>query len=274
MKGKVGVVILTHNRLSLLKVTLCKVLAQTYKPAEILVVDNNSDDGTKNFLADLNDVTKLLLNDNSGPAGGFYEGIKYFAENTDVDYVWLMDDDFFPFPSCLQILLDNTHNEKVVYPYVREKNLATRLKPGWWGVLVPLHVVKKVGYPKRELFFWAEDSEYLQTRMHKFNFSSEWIPSAKGVHFTARTTNHRKPWKYYYEVRNMLYMRLYEKEPTIRRYKKMLRSWFYLLGAILFKDDDKLKKLKFFILGTYHGVSRKLGKRIEPGTGKRLKIIN
>jgi hypothetical protein len=26
------------------------------------------------------------------------------------------------------------------------------------------------------------------------------------------------------------------------------------------------------MLGTYHGVTKKLGKRIDPGTGKKLKI--
>lgn len=264
MENKIGVVILTYNRLNLLKITLCKVMAQTHKPLDILVVDNNSTDGTKDYLSGRDEFQKLFLDENTGPAGGFYEGIKYYAENTDVDYVWLMDDDFFPFDSCLQILLNNTNANKIVYPYVREKDFATRLKPGWWGVLVPMPVVKKVGYPIKELFFWAEDSEYLQTRiMHKFQIPSEWIPSAKGVHFTKRETNYRKPWRYYYEIRNSIYSRLYIKETTRKQVYKILRSWVKLFGNILLKENNKLEKLKWFIRGTWDGLFKKLGKRKE-----------
>jgi len=273
MKNKVGVVILTYNRLNLLKITLCKVLNQTYKPLEVLVVDNNSTDGTKEYLAGRNEFNTLLLEDNTGPAGGFYEGIKYFAESTDVDYVWLMDDDFFPFVSCLEILMKSANNEKILFPYAREKDFVHRKEPGWWGVLVPMSIIKTVGYPNKELFFWAEDTEYLLHRIReKHSFKAEWISAAKGVHFTQRNKNHRKPWKYYYEVRNMLYMRLYVRKPSLRRYYKLLRSWVFLLGAILLKDDEKLMKSRLFMLGTYHGITKKMGKRIDPATGKKLKV--
>lgn len=268
MNNKVGVVILTYNRLNLLKITICKVMAQTYKPLDILIVDNNSTDGTKEFLNNRDDVKSLFLAENLGPAGGFYEGIKYFAENTNVDYVWLMDDDFFPFDSCLQILLENTNSNKIVYPYVREKDFATRLKPGWWGVLVPMPVVKKVGYPRKDLFFWAEDSEYLQTRItHQYNIPSDWISSAKGVHFTQRVTNYRQPWRYYYEIRNSIYSRLYIKKTTRKQVYKIFRSWIKLFASILIKEDNKFEKLKWFFRGTSDGLFKRLGKRKELHNG-------
>ena len=46
---KVGVVILTFNRLSLLKITIKKVV-DSFQPFEILIVDNNSNDGTREHL--------------------------------------------------------------------------------------------------------------------------------------------------------------------------------------------------------------------------------
>lgn len=265
MDLKTGVVILTFNRLDFLKITLCKVLAQTHVPSDILVVDNNSSDGTREYLESLKGVKKKYLKENLGPAGGFHEGIKYFAENSDVDYVWLMDDDFFPFNSCLEILLKSVNSETIVFPFIREKDFASRREPGWWGVLIPMAIIEQVGYPRKEFFFWSEDTEYLLSRIRlKFKYKARWIPAAKGVHFTKRETNHRKPWRYYYEIRNMLYMRLYVRDKNLRRYYKMLKSWIILFGSILIKENNKIEKIKFFLRGTFDGVFKRLGKRIEP----------
>ena len=271
MNKKVGVIILTYNRLSLLKITICKVLAQSYSPEEILVVDNNSNDGTREYLENLGNVTKILLDENTGPAGGFYEGVKYFAEKTEVEYIWMMDDDFFPFDSCLENLIESVSDDTIRFPYAREKDFAHRKEPGWWGVLIPMEVINTVGYPRKEFFFWSEDTEYLLFRIReKFSFKAQWISQAKGVHFTKRETNHRKPWRYYYEVRNMIYMRLYVREVSLRRYFKLVRSWLFLFAAIIFKENNKSTKLKMFLLGSYHGLTRKLGKRIDPSTNKSV----
>ncbi|MDT0645899.1 glycosyltransferase family 2 protein [Zunongwangia sp. F260] len=270
---KTGVVVLTYNRLKYLKIALCKVIAQTHQPLQILVVDNGSTDGTKEYLASVDKVEKIFLIENTGPAGGFYNGIKYFSENTNVDYVWLMDDDFFPFDSCLEILLNATNLETVVFPYVREKNFAFRQQPGWWGVLVPMPIIKRVGYPREDLFFWSEDTEYLQARIRmKYKYAQKWISQAKGVHFTVRQTNARRPWQYYYETRNTIYSRLYIKETTLQRLYKLLRSWIILFLNILVKEDKKSLKFKMFFLGTYHGFFKKLGKRVDPSSGKIIKL--
>lgn len=265
MKPKVGVVILSFNRLNLLKITLCKVLSQTYGLEEVLVVDNNSTDGTRDFLNSKKNISKLFLDHNSGPAGGFYEGVKYFAENSSVDYVWMMDDDFFPFNSCLSILIQSANKETVLFPYVREKDFAFRQQPGWWGVLVPMTIIRRVGYPRKELFFWSEDTEYLQARIHqKYNYSLKWISAAKGVHFTKRETNYRLPWRYYYEIRNSIYSRLYIKRTTPLRLYKLMRSWIKLFSNIVLKEDHKRLKLKWFFIGTFHGFTKKLGRTISP----------
>lgn len=268
MKPKIGVIILTFNRLNLLKIAICKVLAQTTTIDEVLVVDNFSTDGTRDYLDSLETVTKLYLDENSGPAGGFYEGIKFFSESSSVDYVWMMDDDFFPFDSCLQILLENTDERTVVFPYTREKDFAFRQQPGWWGVLVPMKIIKHVGYPKKELFFWSEDTEYLQVRIHQqHKYHLKWVSAAKGVHFTKREINHRRPWRYYYEIRNSIYSRLYVKKLTVRRLYKLCRSWVKLFGTIIIKENNRPEKMKWFLLGTVHGFTKKLGKTIDPKDG-------
>lgn len=261
-RKKVGVVVLTYNRLQLLKITISKILEQSFEPAEILIVDNNSSDGTREYLEESENLSTIFLNENLGPAGGFYEGIKYFSEKANVDYVWLMDDDFFPFPSCLEILLQEASEHKVLYPFVREKDLVSRKKPAWWGVLIPMNIIKEVGYPRKDLFFWAEDTEYLQGRIEQqFHFKSEWIPAAKGVHFTKRVKGYRRPWQYYYETRNSIYSRLYIKKRTPKRIYKIFRTWVKLFANIIVRENQKLYKIKWFLKGTYDGVFRNLGKR-------------
>ena len=264
-KGKVGVVVLTYNRLNLLKITLCKVLAQSYKDVEILVVDNNSTDGTLEYLKNQKSIRYLALGENIGPAGGFHEGIKHFAEKREVDFVWAMDDDFFPFDSCLEVLIGVINNETVVFPYVREKDFTLRLQPGWWGALIPMTIIKKVGYPRKELFFWSEDTEYFQHRMRDKNgYANIWIREAKGVHFTKREKNYRPPWRYYYEIRNTTYSRLYIRERKPSRLFKLFKSWVKLFGIIVIRENNKLEKLEWFFKGTIDGARKNLGKRIDP----------
>lgn len=264
----IGVVILTHNRLDLLQIALCKVKSQSYKNFKILVVDNASNDGTAEFLKSAYNIETILLPENTGPAGGFYHGIKYFKEKNEVDYVWLMDDDFFPAKTCLKDLLLEISIQNVVYPYVRDKDFKTRLDPAWSGVLLPAHVINRVGLPRKELFFWGEDTEYLKHRIEEVHqIPCKWVSSAKGVHFAARGKNSRAAWRYYYEARNNIYIRLYVRKNKLnlpQRIYKAFKYWFYLFGGLILKEDNKAIKLKFFLKGTYHGIFKKLGKTVDP----------
>lgn len=241
------------------------MFSQTYKNFKVLVVNNNSTDGTKAFLATVDAIEVINLEENVGPAGGFYEGIKYFTKVKRKDFVWLMDDDFFPLKSCLEELIEKSSDNQVTYPFVRNKKFKSVKCPGWWGVLVPTSIVDQVGYPLKELFFWAEDTEYLQGRIaQKFKYESLWVPQAKGVHFASRNLNYRKKWRYYYEIRNTVYYRLYVQEVTPARLFKLSRSWFKLFWVILAKDTDKMAKFEFFFRGTRDGLQKKLGKTIDP----------
>lgn len=265
---QIGVVLLTHNRLNFLEIALCKIKNQSYTNIQILVVDNASTDGTRAYLSAQKKIDTLFLDTNTGPAGGFYYGIKYFKEKEEVDYLWLMDDDFFPARTCLKILVTKCDIQQVVYPYVRDRNFKTRLDPAWSGVLIPKNVINKVGLPKKELFFWGEDTEYLKYRIQELHqFPCSWIAAAKGVHFATRGKNSRAAWRYYYEARNNIYIRLYVRKSKLKfpqRIYKAFKFWLFLLGGLLFKENKKFIKLKLFILGTFHGVSKKLGKTIDP----------
>ena len=97
---KIGVVIVTYNRLDKLKLALESYEKQVLKPKYILVVNNNSTDGTYDFLEkwkeDRSEIEKRVVNlaQNTGGSGGFYEGLKHSLE-LDADWIWVADDDAY-----------------------------------------------------------------------------------------------------------------------------------------------------------------------------------
>uniref|UniRef100_UPI001033D924 glycosyltransferase n=1 Tax=Klebsiella pneumoniae TaxID=573 RepID=UPI001033D924 len=96
-KRKVAAVVVTYNRVELLKRAIDALLAQSVELEYIVVVNNNSSDATKDYL-DSNQNKKIMpihLSTNTGGAGGFSAGIS-FAHGLGVDYIWIMDDDAIP----------------------------------------------------------------------------------------------------------------------------------------------------------------------------------
>jgi rhamnopyranosyl-N-acetylglucosaminyl-diphospho-decaprenol beta-1,3/1,4-galactofuranosyltransferase len=265
--NKIGIAIVTFNRLNYLKICLQKLSQQTYQNYEILVVNNNSTDGTKEFLIDL-DVHQIHLNENTGPAGGFNEAIKFFLSRRGYDYLWLMDDDVFPAKDCLAELLISAevHKEeadKVIYPSIRSKDFKAIEFPGWSGILIPFFIANRAGLPIKKLFFFAEDTEYIQHRIRQM-LSCRIIRAtkAKVVHFTI-CSKERKSWVYYYETRNLLYYRLHiQKGRRLIRMKQMaIASTRLLFLSIISKNP---KSFHFYCKGLKDGLLGRIGKTVDP----------
>lgn len=93
---KIAAVTVTYNRLKKLTVALERTLAEELD--YVVVVNNNSTDGTAAWLDSLTDsrLQVLHLSDNSGGAGGFHEGFKYITRNLDADWLVCFDDDAWP----------------------------------------------------------------------------------------------------------------------------------------------------------------------------------
>ncbi|VUD56656.1 Galactofuranosyltransferase GlfT1 [Thalassocella blandensis] len=145
-------VIVTFNRVNLLKRALTHIENQEVKPDRIVLVDNHSDDGTQDFckeylsLQDLNNesfesqyVSYQMdgnLNDigcnylrtsrNGGGALGFYLGSKYAVDVLEAEAVWLMDDDGYPQNQCLKELLnvDESFSASLVVDESNNENLS------------------------------------------------------------------------------------------------------------------------------------------------------
>ena len=94
-------VIVTYNRLSKLQHALDCYDKQTIPFSTLVVVDNNSTDGTTEYLKDWETQASqynkhvIYLPKNVGGSGGFYAGEEY-AMILNPDWVYIADDDAYP----------------------------------------------------------------------------------------------------------------------------------------------------------------------------------
>lgn len=186
---EVAILVVTYNRINLLKECIASLRLQTFLNYDIIVVNNSSTDGTLEWLNKQKDIT-TITQVNLGGAGGFYTGLKYIAEQG-YDYCWLMDDDVVCNNDALQYLINAVHKypesgffcSRVYGTDMKPMNVPSvddRSKndyyPDWFdkideglikvkaatfvSVLIPIGRVFEVGLPLKEYFIWGDDAEY------------------------------------------------------------------------------------------------------------------
>ena len=184
-KNKTAAVVVTYNRIEMLKKCIEALQKQTVA-CDILVINNDSSDGTDRYLSEETDVIHIRLEENTGGAGGFYEGMRQ-AVLRGYDYVWVMDDDCFPESTALEYLL-KTHeqlqgeegwlssrclwidgqlcpmNIQRISPYKDVKDfrdaVITAQMASFVSLFIPSDVIRKSGLPIKEFFIWTDDWEF------------------------------------------------------------------------------------------------------------------
>lgn len=88
--------IVTYNRLAKLKHTWEATASQAF--SSIVIVNNNSSDGTIEWLSEIEDERLNVINsfENMGGAGGIKTGAEYIANHLNFDWVVIYDDDAYP----------------------------------------------------------------------------------------------------------------------------------------------------------------------------------
>lgn len=211
-------VVVTRNRLRMLKKAVDSILSQTHKPDKIIIVDNNSSDGTKEWLGNLSahfsNCVPVFLQKNLGGAGGFYHGIKKACE-IGADWIWTMDDDTVAYPDALANLVDcgildenqttlgflasrvdwkdgTRHKMNVPCPttdwtesLAGYPNSVKIRYASFVSILINSRAVEKVGLPIREFFLYYDDVEFTR-RITSAGFSAYYICASKVVHLTPK----------------------------------------------------------------------------------------
>jgi len=260
--GTVWAIVVTHNRREMLGLCLAALARQSRAPDRVLVVDNASSDGTAAMVErDHPGVELLALSENEGGAGGFHEGMRR-AHAGGAEWMWLMDDDTIARPEALAELLaalvqlggsdpPTLLASKVVWRDGRvhpmnfphpERARMERIVDGAERGLMPLRVasfvsllvhrgvVDRHGLPLKHFFIWSDDVEYT-SRVVLSGERAYLVPTSVALHDTATfyTWHSASPERFYYHVRNTLYMILGRCRP---RRDRMLRTWVLASSTI------------------------------------------
>lgn len=263
---KLTAVVVTYNRLSLLKRTVNCLLEQTCPLDQIYIVNNGSTDGTKEWLDSQEQVT-VIHQANVGGSGGFYTGIQR-AFQDGADWIWCMDDDVFPRPTCLDLLLkeanrphtgilaprrlldgkiytndfqeyDLTHPFASMYQQRLAKQIVdspVEIKgTAFEGPFIHRDVVDAIGLPNKDFFIFCDDTDYC-LRAVKAGFKIYYIPDAlmdKQLFFSNDSwavRNQKKKWKRFYQIRNATYLNHHYGENIGVKY---LRGFMQVIGYII-----------------------------------------
>jgi len=110
MKIELSYIIATYNRLPFLKITLEKLLAELQPGEEIVIVDGNSTDGTKEYLQQLFEQGKIhqYISEPDKNQAHAWNKAMLMAKGTVIKKI--IDDDVFDYPSirkCKDYMLQN-----------------------------------------------------------------------------------------------------------------------------------------------------------------------
>ena len=254
MSETVCAVVVTYNRVDLLRECLAAVTAQSRAPDAVLVVDNASTDGTRETVRDeFPSVEVLALPENQGSSGGFHEGIKTAAARG-VDWLWVMDDDTIPAEDALERLLAARTDfpeaallaSKVLWtdgglhpmnwPGLDPRDMddfvgaiergALRIRANTFpSLLVKRQAVETYGPPRKGFWIWSDDIDFTQRILrHEPGYL---IPQSVAVHKT-KTAHmpHEGKERFYYAVRNGLFI---IRGDTLAPREKV--GWFLLVAS-------------------------------------------
>lgn len=266
---RIAAVVVTYNRIKYLKKCISALQEQTRPLDAIYVIDNGSTDGTKEWLDLQNDLI-VIHQENVGGSGGFYRGIRE-AYQLGFDWIWTMDDDVNPTPTCLAelskyIYLDQigilcpqrVQNGNIQFGEVVKFNLSNPFKSlkrelqikdiidnapidiegmAFEGPLISKKTIQKIGFPNKDLFIFWDDTDYAY-RTILANLKVKYIPSAILNKEDLSTVSTNAPilrsWKVPYGLRNMIYFtHTYGKNRFFRIVYPRLVLLRYCIGFML-----------------------------------------
>ena len=283
--SKVCAILVTYNRLTTLKTALEHVQAQTVQPATIVIVDNNSTDGTIEFLQTVdgqNNIHCIFMDNNTGSAGAIAAGMNFGLTSIHhtYDYFWVLDDDTFYAPNALHDLVENMESSQFSMIGLHGAHIkmgrkiqvkdTIRLQEADYamidGALIKAQVVRELGPICEEFFMMCDDHEYsvrMQRNGYKIgvlkNGADNRLYLGGGGQFTRATL-----WRGYYSARNHIFIiKKHFSFVNLFGYC-LLQSKLLITAALL--APDRFKRVQLRLMGILHGILGKGGRTLDPGT--------
>lgn len=294
-----SVIIVTYNRLSLLKECLNNVLNQTYIPNNVTIVDNCSNDGTYDYLNNkvktINYLKVYHENCNVGGAGGFHQGVKLALESNSNWFVFIDDDAILNLdylekikesiennPKYLALSGTVTTNGQIVTDHRRrlnKKEIQVTLDEykkdnfeydisSFCGVVFSRTLIEKIGLPEKDFFIWFDDTEYCMrsTKLTRILNVNSAVLNHKTNNYSVLNTNpYLYSWKAYYGFRNRIFTYLKHNMKIIAlifAFKIIVKS---LLEIVKYpkKFSITFHNFKLVFASVCDGVLGKLGKNTK-----------
>ena len=285
-------VVVTYNRQDLLKLTLAGIASGQMVPHRVIVVNNASDDGTADYLAQLDyplELEIINLTKNLGGAGGFTVGIDRALYGWQADLVWVMDDDTEPTHKTLAASYTAWQRyslsgaqapafvaSRVVWEDGRDhpmNTMRTMFAAGarrhqraravgarpvrsasFVSLLMDAAVMRRVGLPLADFFIWNDDFEY-STRL-AYGRDGLACPESVAIHHTKTfgTTDANPGPRFYYDVRNKLWV--FFRRRSLSPLEKLLYggSTARLWASTLLRTRDKKTYLAYLGRGLRHAL--------------------
>ena len=288
VSNEVAIVVVTYNRKILLKECIRALLNQDYDNYKILIIDNASSDGTKDYIKNELKEKKVYYENtgaNIGGAGGFNYGMKR-AYELGCDYMWLMDDDCIVKKDSLKKLLEadkilngnygflsskvlwtdntlcNMNKQKFTKDFKKkkflcEKGLLKTYYASFVSFFIKKEVVEEVGLPIKDFFIWGDDIEY-SNRISK-KYDNYMVDNSVVIHKTNSNVgsniaidNKESLSRYNYAYRNECVV---ARENGIKgRARQFAKVNYNILKVLIKSKDVKLKRIKIIINSSIKGI--------------------
>lgn len=282
-------VIVTYNKLGYLKDCLEGIEKSNQFLSKVVVINNASTDGTKEYLNKLQKENDKLVvvneKDNLGGAAGFNHGIKR-AMLLNADGIWVMDDDTIPDETTLTKLIDARKNVESEFeswgvlasnvrwvdgsaalmnvpqagkPWNQSSlpNLISISHSSFVSMYINAKAIRRLGLPISDFFIWGDDVEFSE-RIARV-YPSFCVTNSNVLHKMAEnqkvdilTDNKGRIPRYFYDVRNKIYMAKKSGSKACLKYAVHFINVFF---KVLFKSDYKRLKLSTMLKGLVAGIT-------------------
>lgn len=273
----VSIVVLSWNTAKETKICLESLRNITYKNREIIVIDNGSTDGSKEYLAKQKDIVYVDLQENTGFTGGQIEAYKHSKG----DYIALVNSDAVVAPNWIEEALSVFEKDKKVaavggraYMWNEEHKAYDTQNPFYSyqiidpnhgyaetvmvgdevvevnsisgaGVMISRKAIEKVGYFDDLFFAYYEETD-LFARMKRAGYKIIYSPNIHTWHKIGISTKD-KPYFYLYQMHRNRFLYAYKnfdepyKTTMVKKYNKEAKSAMIRLAKGSRELDDKAR---------------------------------
>lgn len=260
----VSIIVTTKNRLNLLKETIESIKNQTYSNTELIIVDDGSTDGTKEFFQSSNELIYIYIEPKNSKGGNYARNIG--IKKSKGEFIAFCDDDDIWHPTKiekqLQVISSNPNIGLVycglIYHLIsKDKDLSIYKYPNKHiqgdiskkvlytipcvtsTILTKRSILEQVGLFDENLRFWQEYELTIRiAQISEIRFINECLITYLSDHRdTNRLTNKYTPWLESVKYIKNKHRSLYQKQSLVEKW--MSKLLFYRDAANRIKSQNK-----------------------------------